>query len=141
LCRVAALMVRETAHFPLDPPPPLGARILPAELLRQHAERTEEAEPTIMHESPMATARAIAAAAEEAPSTEDDPILFPGTKIPRLSEWVRVQKALRGAGDPLGTLARLGIEMGTYAQLAVGWRRKLAEDTRLGELYAKQMET
>ena len=70
--------------------------------------------------------------------SEDDLLVFPGTQIPRLSDYVSVMKAMRGA-DPLGTLARLGLDMAGYAQLATRWGQRLAADPDLSARFTAKM--
>jgi len=133
LWRVQALALREEAYFPADTPPPLGERMSREELDRQLADLIEEDEPTIMRELPPRRATAAVMA-----MSEDDLLVFPGTQIPRLSDYVSVMKAMRGA-DPLGTLARLGLDMAGYAQLATRWGQRLAADPDLSARFTAKM--
>jgi hypothetical protein len=135
LWRLAALELREAAYFPVDTPPPLGPRTSPADFARQLEERIEEEEPTIMKEVP--TVRV--AQPPPPPMTTDDLIVFPGTKIPRLSDYVQVMKAMQGE-DPLGALAKLGIDMAAYAQLSTAWARRLAADPVLSARFSQKMD-
>ena len=138
LWRVLALGLREDATFPADPSPPLGPRTELAELDRKVAERLEDEEPTIMKELPSSpTLKELGnqpthrlPQPEPLPLAADDSLVFPGTKIPRLSDYVEVMKAMRGQ-DPLGALAKLGLDMAGYAQLATQWGQKLAADPEL----------
>jgi hypothetical protein len=66
--------------------------------------------------------------------------VFPGTAIPRLSDYVRVIKAMQ-SGNPVAALGKLGIDMGTYGQLAAAWGQKMAQDPALGAAFAKRMTT
>src|SRR5262249_49761037 len=102
LWRFAAHALRADAFYPIDPPPPLGRRIARDELDRLLAERLEEDEPTIMKE--------LADVPTVREPIVDDLEVFPGTQIPRLSDYVQVMKAMQGH-DPLRALARLGIPM------------------------------
>jgi hypothetical protein len=67
---------------------------------------------------------------------EGDLLVFPGTKIPRLSDYVEVMRAMQGQ-DPVGALAKLGLDMNAYIQLAGQWGRRLAEDPILAERFTK----
>jgi tetratricopeptide (TPR) repeat protein len=133
LWRLLALELVEAAYFPVDTPPPLGARVSPADFARQLEDRLEEEEPTIMKEVP--TLRMP----QPPPPPTDDLIVFPGTKIPRLSDYVQVMKAMQGQ-DPLGALAELGIDMAAYAKLASQWARRLASDPVLSARFSQQMD-
>jgi tetratricopeptide (TPR) repeat protein len=135
LWRLTALALRADAFFPIDPPPPLGARMAKDELDRQLAERLEEDEPTIMKE--LANAPTVR---EPIPARLDDLELFPGTQIPRLSDYVQVMKAMQGH-DPLGALARLGIDMAAYARLASRWAQRLAADPDLSARFSREMDS
>src|SRR5262249_29451848 len=134
LWRLHALALRTEATSPIDAPPPLGRRLDRLELERQLADRVEEAEPTIMKELHSAPVRVPA----PTPVSDDDVLVFPGSKIPRLSDYVHVMKAMRGA-DPLGALAKLGIDMASYAQLTTQWGQRLAADPVLSARFTEKM--
>ena len=146
LWRDLALALREDAYFPTDPPPPLGRRVDLAELDRLLSERMEDDEPTIMKELPSApTLKELGNQPthrlphpEPPPVGGDDLIVFPGTKIPRLSDYVEVMKAMKGE-DPLGALAKLGLDMAGYAQLASQWGQRLAQDPELSARFSSKM--
>lgn len=144
LWRAHALALRADAWFPRDTPPPFGPRLDRSELERLLADRSEEDEPTIMREVPEQPSGPIELNTRELNtlmipnSIVDDIPIFPGTKIPRLSDYVKVMKAMRGA-DPLGTLAKLGLDMAGYAQLATDWGQKLASDPVLSARFTEKM--
>ena len=94
----------------------------------------EDDEPTIMKELPSAPTQ------KEPPVADDDMMVFPGTHIPRLSDYVEVMKAMQGQ-DPLGTLARLGLDMDGYARLASAWGQRLAADPTLSARFTAKMTT
>src|SRR5262249_35601747 len=139
LWRLAALALREDAGLGIDPPPTLGPRMEPAEFARQLAERMEEDEPTFMKELPQVPTVRVPQPTPPA-SAPDDLVVFPGTQIPRLSDYVTVMKAMQGQ-DPLGALARLGIDMAAYAQLASQWAQRLAADPILSARFSRKMES
>jgi hypothetical protein len=66
--------------------------------------------------------------------SEDDPVVFPGGPVPRLSEYVRITKRLQ-AGDFQGALAGAGIDMATYGQVAAAWGQRMAADPALTAKY------
>jgi hypothetical protein len=145
LWRVLALELREEAAFPTDTPPPLGPRLDRSELDRLVSDRADEVEPTIMREVPVDPGdlptrqfAAVAAPPGAGLDDDDDAPIFPGTKIPRLSDYVQVMKAMRGA-DPLGMLSRLGLDMAGYAQLATQWGQRLADDPELSARFSEKM--
>jgi tetratricopeptide (TPR) repeat protein len=151
LARVHALRIRENAYLQIDAPPPLGAR-LPRErfaaLFRGRAGSASPTQPqpsvdeSDVPEPPppaMPPPRTPLASAPTAPVT-DDPVVFPGTKVARLSDYVRIMKGLQ-SGDTDGVLSRAGLDMAAYAQIATGWGQRMAADPVLAAKFQKLMTT
>lgn len=69
-----------------------------------------------------------------------DPVVFPGQKLAKLSDYVGLMKAMQG-GDMNGALRKYGLDMGGYMQASQAWGIKLASDPMLtakfGEMMAK----
>jgi tetratricopeptide (TPR) repeat protein len=69
---------------------------------------------------------------------DPDPVVFPGQRIERLSHYVALMKGMQG-GDFNGALARAGLDMGTYVQVAQAWGVKLASDPVLTAKFSQMM--
>ncbi len=69
---------------------------------------------------------------------DQDPVVFPGQKIARLSDYVGLMKLMQ-TGNMQGALAKYGLDMGSYVGVAQAWGAKLAGDPTLNALFAKQM--
>jgi tetratricopeptide (TPR) repeat protein len=68
-----------------------------------------------------------------------DPVVFPGQKLAKLSDYVGFMKMMQQTGDMMGTLARYGLDIGLYGQVAQAWGVKLASDPGLNAKFAKLM--
>lgn len=67
-----------------------------------------------------------------------DPLVFPGQKLAKLSDYVGLMKGMQ-AGDMMGALARYGLDMTSYAAAAQAWGAKLATDPVLTEKFSRMM--
>lgn len=74
------------------------------------------------------------------PANDDDPEIFPGQSISKLSDYVGFMKKLQ-QGDMNGALADYNLDMMQYATVAQQWAGKIANDHELaakfGQLIAK----
>jgi len=86
------------------------------------------------------TAKAVAAQAKlaAAPAEDPDPLVFPGQKVAKLSDYVAMMKRMQ-TGDMAGAIARFGLDMAGYAQVMQAWGGKLASDPMLNAKMAKLM--
>jgi hypothetical protein len=83
--------------------------------------------------------QAAAAGRDQGPaSDDDDPVIFPNSKVGRLSEYVGFVKGLQ-SGDVAGTLKKYGLSMQEYSQVATRWAQKMTSDPKLTALYAKKI--
>ena len=110
LCRLRALRIRENAFIQIDPPPPMGTRLADGELDRRLADRTQPRAPT----SPAVHALDQIEAMREgdeilgvSDGADADPVVFPGQRVARLSDYVAIVKQLQG-GDPDEVLSSAG---------------------------------
>ncbi len=71
---------------------------------------------------------------------DPDPLVFPGQKVARLSDYVRILKAMQ-AGNAMGALEQYGLDMMSYGQVAMAWGQKLAADAMLNARFAEMMQT
>ncbi len=108
------------------PAPPLRPAAWEEALGRLPAQRLEQAQ--------SAAKAAPAAAAAGA----DDPEVFPGQPIARLSDYAAFMKRLQ-TGDMMGALAAYKLDMMAYAGVAQAWGMKLAMDPALNARFAKLM--
>jgi tetratricopeptide (TPR) repeat protein len=122
LIRVQALRIRENASFPADMPCFLG-RSVPRERFAQlFAERRTGA----FQNAPVGAG--------------PDPVVFPGQRIARLSDYVRLMKSMQG-GNVMGALQAAGLDMNTYGQVAMGWGQRLSTDPQLAMAFQQMMQS
>jgi hypothetical protein len=69
---------------------------------------------------------------------DPDPVVFPGQRLAKLSDYVGMMRHMQ-TGDMMGALARYGLDMGSYAQVAQAWGIKLAADPVLTAKFTKMM--
>jgi tetratricopeptide (TPR) repeat protein len=82
-----------------------------------------------------------AAAAQQIASGQGgdpDPVVFPGQKLAKLSDYVGLMKAMQ-TGDMNGALAKYGLDMGSYMQASQAWGIKLASDPTLTAKFGQMM--
>ena len=143
LVRARALRTRENLLVQVDPPPPLGARLPREKFLELFDERAQSAQAKAPAPK-FNQAKAMQAAAEAAQQVhageagDADPELFPGTKVAKLSDYVKIMKAMQ-SGNPMGALAKLGLDMGSYSKIAMQWGQMMAKDPTLTAKMAKMM--
>ena len=120
------------AVFGVDVPPPLGAS-LPREALR--ARFASGAQPVGMAQAAAAQQAVQAGAAADA-----DPVVFPGTRVARLSDYVRLMKGMQ-SGNPMGALGQMGLDMASYGQVAMQWAQAMQRDPTLVAKFHRMMTT
>lgn len=69
---------------------------------------------------------------------DPDPVVFPGGKVAKLSDYAGLLKGMQG-GDFHGALRKYGLDMGSYTQVAQVWGAKLASDPVLNAKFGKMM--
>jgi hypothetical protein len=69
---------------------------------------------------------------------DPDPLVFPGQRVQRLSDYVRILKGMQ-TGNMMGALAQYGLDMMSYGQVATAWGAKMAADPVLTEKFSKMM--
>jgi len=70
---------------------------------------------------------------------DPDPMVFEGQAVARLSDYVAILKGMQ-AGDMNGALARYGLDMKSYAQVATAWGAKLAANPVLTAKFHRLMK-
>jgi tetratricopeptide (TPR) repeat protein len=70
---------------------------------------------------------------------DPDPTVFPGQKVPKLSDYVGLMKQMQ-AGNMMGALGALGLDIMSYGQVAQAWGQKLAADPGLNAKFAAMMQ-
>jgi hypothetical protein len=110
------------AFFGLDVPPPLGAS-MPQAAFR---------------------ARFGAGAPTEAGAPQAagdlDPVVFPGQRVSKLSDYVRIMKGMQ-SGNPMAALAQAGLDMQSYGQVTMQWAQAMQRDSTLVQKYARMMQS
>lgn len=69
-------------------------------------------------------------------ASDDDPELFPGEAISKLSDYVKFMKKVQ-TGDMNGALSEYGLDMMQYSEVAQKWGQKLAIDQNLTVKYTE----
>lgn len=67
-----------------------------------------------------------------------DPVVFPGQRVAKLSDYVRMMRHMQ-AGDMQGALNAFGLDMTGYMQVAQAWGTKLAQDSMLNAKFAAML--
>lgn len=78
-------------------------------------------------------------AVAEGNAGDPDPLVFPGQKVQKLSDYVRIMKRMQG-GDFMGAIAEYGLDMMTYSSVATAWGAKFAADPTLNEKFSRMMQ-
>jgi tetratricopeptide (TPR) repeat protein len=74
-----------------------------------------------------------------APDADPDPVVFPGQRVARLSDYVRIMKGMQ-SGNMMGALSQYGLDIMSYGQVAQAWSAKMAADPVLTEKFSKMMK-
>ncbi len=69
---------------------------------------------------------------------DPDPVVFPGQKVAKLSDYVGILKGMQ-RGDMMGALGHYGLDMMSYGQVATAWGAKMAADPVLTEKFTRMM--
>jgi tetratricopeptide (TPR) repeat protein len=110
------------AFFGIDVPPPLGASVA------QSAFRARFG------------AGAPPAGAGAPPAGDADPVVFPGQRVSKLSDYVRIMKGMQ-TGNAAGALAQAGLDMQSYGQVAMAWAQAMQRDPTLVQKYTRMMQS
>jgi hypothetical protein len=89
-------------------------------------------------EGATAGAQAAAQAMAAGDAGDPDPVVFPGQKIAKLSDYVKLMKGMQ-KGDMMGALKAAGLDMGSYMTVAQAWGVKMAADPTLTAKFSKMM--
>jgi tetratricopeptide (TPR) repeat protein len=69
---------------------------------------------------------------------DPDPVVFPGQRVARLSDYVGMMKKMQ-TGDMMGALAAYGLDMTAYMQVATAWGQRLGADPVLTAKFSAMM--
>jgi len=69
---------------------------------------------------------------------DPDPVVFPGQRVARLSDYVGIMKGMQ-SGNMMGALQQYGLDMMSYAQVATAWGQRLGADPVLNAKFAAMM--
>jgi len=86
----------------------------------------------------MAQAQQAQHAVAQGDAGEPDPLVFPGQKVAKLSDYVAILKGMQ-RGDMMGALGHYGLDMMSYGQVATAWGAKMAADPLLTEKFSRMM--
>jgi tetratricopeptide (TPR) repeat protein len=86
----------------------------------------------------MAQAQQAQHAIAQGDAGDPDPVVFPGQKVAKLSDYVGIMKGMQ-RGDMMGALGRYGLDMMSYGQVATAWGAKMAADPLLTEKFSRMM--
>ena len=79
-------------------------------------------------------------AVAEGNAGDPDPLVFPGQKVQKLSDYVRIMKRMQG-GDFMGAIGEYGLDMTSYSSVATAWGAKFAADPSLNEKFSRMMQS
>lgn len=85
-----------------------------------------------------AASQAAAARLAAGADGDADPLVFPGQPLARLSDYVRLMKAMQ-SGDMNGALRAAGLDMASYGAAAGAWGTRMAADAVLMNKFAAMM--
>ncbi len=86
----------------------------------------------------MAQAQQAQHALAQGDGGDPDPVVFPGQKVAKLSDYVGILKGMQ-KGDMMGALGRYGLDMMSYGQVATAWGAKMAADPLLTEKFSRMI--
>ncbi len=89
-------------------------------------------------QSAMQNQQAAAQAVAQGQGGDPDPLVFPGQKLAKLSDYVGLMKGMQ-KGDMNGALRKYGLDMNGYMQAAQAWGIKLASDPVLNQKFGQMM--
>jgi tetratricopeptide (TPR) repeat protein len=118
------------ALFAIDLPPPLGASMSRDAFRARFASGASPAG--------MAQAAAAQQAVQAGAAGDVDPLVFPGTRVAKLSDYVRIMKGMQ-SGNPMGALAQMGLDMQSYGQVAMQWAQAMQRDPTLVAKFQRMM--
>jgi tetratricopeptide (TPR) repeat protein len=87
----------------------------------------------------MAQAQEAQKAVAEGNAGDPDPIVFPGQRVARLSDYVRILKGMQ-SGNMMGALSAYGLDMMSYGSVAQAWAAKMAADPVLTDKFSRMMQ-
>ncbi|HEY2367611.1 MAG TPA: hypothetical protein VGH87_14545 [Polyangiaceae bacterium] len=87
----------------------------------------------------MAQAQQAQAEVAQGGGGDPDPVVFPGQKVARLSDYVGILKGMQ-TGNMMGALGKYGLDMMSYGSVATAWGAKMAADPTLTEKFNKMMQ-
>lgn len=67
-----------------------------------------------------------------------DEIVFPGEKVAKLSDYVKIMKKMQ-TGDMNGALQPYGLDIMSWGQVATAWGMKMASDQMLTQKFSKML--
>lgn len=86
----------------------------------------------------MGKAQAAAQQMASGAGGDPDPVVFPGQRVARLSDYVSLMKGMQ-TGNMMGALGQYGLDMMGYASVAQAWGQKLAADATLNAKFGQMM--
>jgi tetratricopeptide (TPR) repeat protein len=87
----------------------------------------------------MAQAQQAQAAVGAGDAGDPDPVVFPGQRVARLSDYVGIMKGMQ-TGNMMGALAAYGLDMMAYGAVAQAWAAKMSADPVLTEKFTRMMQ-
>jgi tetratricopeptide (TPR) repeat protein len=119
-----------SALFAVNAPPPLGASMSRDAFRAKFAASSQP--------PGFAQAQAAQQAVQGGAAGDLDPVVFPGQRVARLSDYVRIMKGMQ-SGNPMGALAQAGLDMQAYTQVAMQWGQAMQRDPTLVAKFQRLM--
>jgi hypothetical protein len=88
----------------------------------------------------MAQAQQAQAQVAQGDAGDPDPVVFPGQRVARLSDYVGIMKGMQ-TGNMMGALAAYGLDMMSYGAVAQAWAAKMSADPVLTEKFSRMMQS
>ena len=89
-------------------------------------------------EAAMAQAQAAHAQVASGGGGDPDPVVFPGQRVAKLSDYVAIMKRMQ-TGDMMGALGAYGLDMMGWGSVAAAWGGKLGADPTLNAKFTKML--
>jgi tetratricopeptide (TPR) repeat protein len=123
LVRLQALRIRENQLFPIDTPCVMGTRVPREQFARLVQQRRGGG----------------GGAIQQGPADANDVVVFPGQRVGRLSDYVRMMKAMNSGGVN-AALQAFGLDMASYSQVAMAWGQRISADPDLAMRFSRMMK-
>lgn len=121
-----------------DLDPQTRARVTERRTACQEGRGSDQQEEGFDLEAEKQKAAAAQQALQSGQGGDPDPVVFPGSPVARLSDYVFILKEMQ-RGNMNGALGRYGLDMMSYATVATQWGQRVAADPVLNAKFGQMM--